>query len=221
MAVRDVAVLVEGVTDAAVLSQLIALAGRAHNMRVAQAGTEGGKAAFASKLRALLAESGRLQQDGTFVLVRDSDHDPALALSEAQQAFAEVGLPQPADVGVLCEGEWHSQGHRFAVATAVWLVPGAQDQGNLESLMLQSLGADPRLACVDDLLACWVQHGHVLPSREGNAARQRMQLWLGQFVDSKGYVQLNTSMDPKKVTPGPWDFGHAAFAPLVEFLRGV
>lgn len=221
MAVREVVVLVEGSTDRAVMESLIAKAANNIPISVDSTGSRDGKAAFPLKLQSLLATSGKLDKVGTFVIVRDSNGDAKQAFAEACDAFKSVGLPSPAAVGQLQTGNWTTQGTQFPVATAVWLVPGAERSGNLESLMLESLDGDGRLACVGDLLTCWAGRGFVMPNSKGNADRLRMQLWLSQFVGAKGYIHLGSSLSEKHVSPAPWDFDHAAFSSTIAFFRSL
>jgi hypothetical protein len=219
MTARKVKVLVEGPSDEAVMTALIAKAKRSADMEVEPTGATNGKGAFARKLSALLNTPGELGRIGTFVIVRDCNGDPFKALAEAGIAFQSVGLPVPAECGISTSGVWTTQGLEMTVKTAVWLVPGRDQTGNLETLMLSSLDGDERMRCIEELLTCWSQHGFVMPVAVGNADRMRMQIWLSQFVDKKGYIQLGSSLQQGKVDPIPWDFDHSAFGSTIDFFR--
>lgn len=219
MAERKTVLIVEGPSDREVLRALVNHAGMGGQVQVAHLEGNTGTGSFEVRLRAELVKSGNLQIYGTFVIVRDCDDDGEHAFRDAAAVFRKLKLPEPTGVGQVRAGKWTTVDDEFAVRTAVWLLPGVGQQGTLESLLVQSVQGDPKLDCVDALLACWGERGVPQPAKPGNADRRKMQVWLSQFVDAHGYVLPKSSFDRNKVSPLPWDLDHPVFKPTLEFLR--
>lgn len=78
-------------------------------------------------------------------VVRDADSNPDGAFQSACAAMRKVGWPLPGRPEEVAPGQ---------PAVAVLLLPGHGQEGALEELLLSTVGSDPDLQCVRELLSC-------------------------------------------------------------------
>ncbi len=94
-------------------------------------------------------------------VVGDADDDPDKAFQEICDALREAGLSPPTSPDLLGAG---------FPKVRVLIVPTADERGTLETLCLEAVGADPRMRCVEDFVACVEAKGSAIPdNRRGKA----------------------------------------------------
>lgn len=141
-------------------------------------------------------------------VIFDADKKHAEHWAEYVGHFAAAGLPEP-----IRPGEWVTgkKGDR-AVQTMLYLVPGPDRVGAIETLLLKTLNRSTGYACVDDLVKCWSDAGIVGAEI---ADKVRMQAWLSQYADKK-YIHLKSAHDDGRQ---PWNLDHPELLTLLDLLR--
>jgi hypothetical protein len=162
----------------------------------------GGTSELRRFLRAFQSASN-YDQVTSLGIVRDAENDPEGAFRSVCDALQYAGLAVPANP-ILPTG--------IKPRTSVLILPGGTRVGNLESLCLQAVAADPAMACVDAFLQCvenlsgpWAgMMREKARLRALLASRRRPHLLLGYALD-EGYL--------------PWE--SPAFDPIKQYLTDL
>lgn len=137
---REVQLLVEGRDEVNFFSALVDF----HNIDPVQIQNLEGK----DKLRKFLAALRRapgFETVRSLGVVRDADESPASAFQSVRDSLRNAGLPAPNRAGER-SGE--------APAVTVFILPGDNRPGMLETLLRESFAGGPEDRCVEEYLAC-------------------------------------------------------------------
>jgi hypothetical protein len=162
----------------------------------------GGISELAAFLKALRDTRGFRETVASVGIVRDADNDSDSAFESAQGAVRGAGWDVPQQPMV-------SAGQDPKVA--ILILPGAGRPGMLEDLLLEAVGTDPVMGCVDEYFRCVAQSAESSPRLMAKArahaflaSRQRPQLRVGEAAEA-----------------GYWRLDSAAYNHVREFLRGL
>ena len=194
---REVQLLVEGRDEVNFFSALVDF----HNIDPVQIQNLEGK----DKLRKFLAALRRapgFETVRSLGVVRDADESPASAFQSVRDSLRNAGLPAP-NRAEERSGE--------APAVTVFILPGDNRPGMLETLLRESFAGGPEDRCVEEYLACVGGLPGVSIDRPDKA---RVHAWLASRPDP----HVSAGMAAKK---GYWDFNHPAFDDLRAFLSGL
>jgi hypothetical protein len=133
-------------------------------------------------------------------VVRDAEDDANAAFASVRNSLLEANLPVPEKAGGIAPESPH---------VGVFLVPDNTSPGMIETLCMLSVGADPAFSCVEKFFACVSERATAHPTNLHKAHAQA-------FLATRPKVEYHVG---RAADDGVWDFNHAAFAPLVQFLR--
>ena len=169
----------------------------------------GGKTRLADNLRALVKAPGFSSVEA-IAIVRDADKTPGDSSVPAARsawdsviaALNGVDLPVPSTHGAFSPG---------TPRTAVFILPDGEHDGMLETLCLRAV-ADSRDAwpCVERYFRCLEEKG----IRQKNPDKARAHAYLASCEEPDRRVG-------EAGQAGYWPWDAAAFAPVVELLRGL
>lgn len=108
-------------------------------------------------LRLLQRTPGFVENVQVIGIVRDAEGDAAAAFRAVCRALSGCGLPTP-------EAPGQKVGSRPVVS--VFILPGSEPSGMLETLCLQAVANDPAVACVEAYLSCLGEVGIPVKVRE-------------------------------------------------------
>ena len=195
---RDRVLLVEGTDEVNLVSALMN-----HHFGTAAASIQvvpgGGRTRFRERLNAIKTAGERVSLRALGV-VRDADEDARAAWDSVHGAVNAVGLRPPRE---------HAAFSDEPPAVGIFIMPGGQAQGALETLCAQSVAETPGGRCVERYLTC-LQDGDALVSR--NRDKSFAHAWLASRRDPVARVGEGARQ-------GEWNFDHPAFAPLVQFIE--
>ena len=160
-----------------------------------------GKQKLRSSLDALVSTSG-FRRVTTLGVARDANGDAEAAFRSVCGALAGAGLPAPDRPLVQVRGHPN---------VAVMILPGGGAAGMLEDLCIQSVAADPAMACVEDYFRCLADNG-IAPPKSPSKAKVQV------FLASRERAGLPLGIAAEK---GYWPFGEPAFAEIAGFLRQI
>ncbi len=161
----------------------------------------GRKYQLRAKLKALISTPGfaNVQSLG---IVRDADTDPHAAFLSVCNALTAVNLTAPQQPLI-------PAGRNPQVG--VLILPNYNTPGMLEDLCLQAVSEDPAMHCIESYFDC-LQTTRLSVSNAG--AKARVQT----FLASRARPGLRLG---EAAEAGYWPWGHEAFSPVKEFLRGL
>lgn len=138
----------------------------------------------------------------SIILLHDADQSSDDSFASVCDALgkAEFPVPQAPLVEV--------QSDRLSVVAAI--IPPFQQTGDLESLLLQSVGDDVAISCVEAFVACLATLRKTPVDHE---AKRRMQAFLA--TRKEVYRRLGDA-----ALDGIWPFAHSVFEPLRRLLVG-
>lgn len=187
--------LVEGSEEVAWLR---GLEGRGEWLAAVQVIAFAGKDNLSSALAALVRDPGFADIVSIGVL-RDADDSPENALASVRGALSRQGLPALERSGAF-DGT--------APRVGVFIVPGGDAPGMLETLCWQSVADTPAGRCVTAMEQCL---GEARPAGH-QLDKFRVSAWLA--AQERPGLRLGEAGQK-----GLWDYDHPAFAPLIAFLR--
>jgi hypothetical protein len=135
-------------------------------------------------------------------VILDADANATATFQRVRDALAAANLPTPAAPGEVLDG---------APRIGVFLVPDNAAPGKIETLCLRSVESDPAWGCLETFFQCVTQKGGKLPANMDKARAQA-------FLSTRPNPALPVGLAADE---GYWNFDHAAFAPLIAFLRDV
>ncbi len=159
-----------------------------------------GKDKFRSFLGTLRLTEG-FNQVTSIGILRDADSNPSGAFQSIQDSLNYNKLP--------CPGKPVEAARADNLSVRVFIIPGAGQQGMLETLCLQALADDPVFACVNEFSTC-VQSKR---TQNFNMAKVQMQAFLASFPGVR--------LIGEAALAGHLNLGNAAYQPLVNFLKQV
>ncbi len=192
--------LVEGKDEVSLLARLNrhCLGDSAAGLQVVEAG---GHTKFRARIDAILRSSEtnnvKLRALG---IVRDADEDGEAAWASVRDAVSRAGLEPPDSHGEFSDGP---------PDVGILILPDIHRRGAIETLCVQSVEKTPAGRCAEQYLAC-LEESEVLESR--NRDKSFVHAWLAGGRDPVVRVGEGARQ-------GRWDFDHAAFAPLAQFVR--
>lgn len=168
----------------------------------------GGKENFKKFLPVLINNPG-FDSIKTIVVIRDADNSVAAALQSIQHCLSKNSLPSPKENSSFIESGLMKVG--------VFILPGDQDFGMLESLVLNSIAncdvIDESNAYIDRLIHKFTE-SQKIDQIPANQFKARMHAY---FAGKPKYVP-NIGIAAEK---GYIDFSSTVFDPLKNFLRLV
>lgn len=167
----------------------------------------GGKDQFPRKLPGFVKMSG-FSKVRSLGIIRDADDDPRAALQSIQTALGKEGLPVPVSAG----RKQTSAGGSPDVS--IFIMPGRNQPGALEDLILASVKGQQELACVTDFFACLDDRG-VAP--DFSSARQRKR----EVHVLIGAQDTDARLLGEAARAGVWSLDSPAFDEIKEFLRDI
>jgi hypothetical protein len=205
---RSCVILVEGKEDEPFYAQACKTAGLSGQIefRSVQGWTN-----FARHLRTLLSVGPPLK---AIAIIRDAEGNGQQAFQSACSGFHQAGLPQPPQAGQL------SQPDAKSCRTAVLVVP-PDGPGSIETLCLASLAGQPTLQRVQEFAACLDRHDppHA-PRTQAQEDKRRVSAVLAAGAHSPRALKIGARLG-EAAEQGFWDWTHAAFEPVLTFLRMV
>ena len=136
-------------------------------------------------------------------IVRDAERSTAGAFQSVQGSLRAADLPVPDELGTPSADD--------GLAVSVWLLPGDDRPGMLETLLCDTIEEGPEAACIDDFLECL---GHLDDSGLRWADKRRARAFLATKPDPNLRVG-------EAAERGYWNLDHAALAPVREFLTAL
>ncbi|MDZ4402547.1 DUF3226 domain-containing protein [Prosthecobacter sp.] len=140
-----------------------------------------------------------------------------------------IGITRDADAnaGSALESVQHAMDNAStsirALGPQIFVLPGDDKQGALESLWLASLENEPFAPCVEEFLGCIEAKGWKPSDTFAKNDKARAQLWIAtKDVPNERFGIA--AWHGRKDTDKPWmqekwvDFNHSCFAPLKAFL---
>jgi len=208
--------IAEGTHDVAFLESLLQWQGMAADWEVRDMG---GKTLLAGDLDGLRnrpeipklhAQHGYLR----FGIVRDADRDPQAAFESVAGALRGNAFPAPTrplqvEPGqlVLRDGTPLTD-----VSVAVFIAPGTDRCGALESLCMESVAEQAVAKCVDSFVRCVREQAQRdIPAHR--LEKVRAHAFIAGQMDNPD-LHMGTAAEA-----GCWPFGHEAFAELKAFIR--
>ena len=166
----------------------------------------GGNNDFASFIADVKFLPAFASQVRSIAIVPDAEEHVSGALRQVQNVLRMNGLPVPEQAGVagITSG---------ILRVGVFLMPDNETEGMLETLCMQSVQDEPAFACVEEFFRC-VKERVATPPRHLQIHKARAQAYLATRETIEYHVG-------RAVDNGAWNFNHAAFAPLAEFLRAL
>lgn len=134
-------------------------------------------------------------------IVIDSNSNPEATFKSIQHSLHEAHLPIPSS-------EFSIAGNDQRVS--ILLIPGDNEKGNLECLLLQSVANDPSIECIENYIGCIQEKGLRI---ESNLCKAKAQIFLARFKD----VQ-NIGIASKKSI---WPFESNVFSKIKEFILNL
>lgn len=199
--------IVEGDGDVAFFKHALSHVGKADVAVERTLGTSGLQSVLAAVAVALQPSNDR-HGPSKVAVIFDADKQHAAHWDEYVGHFASAGLPRPVKPGQWVNGKKDDR----AVQTMLYLLPGPNRTGAIETLLLKTLAGSTGYTCVDDLVKCWTDAGIVGAEI---ADKVRMQAWLSQYADKK-YIHLKSAHDEGRQ---PWNLDHPELSPLLDLLR--
>ena len=135
-------------------------------------------------------------------IVRDAEYNANTAWQSVQSALQGAGLSIPVRV---------EQRSAETPHVSVFILPGSNQPGMLETVLNQTFSNDPVNTCINDFFACVGR----LPGKRihiPDKARSRAYMWTRE----KPHVSVGVAAQA-----GYWDFDHEAFASLRSFLTAL
>lgn len=192
--------LVEGVDEARFFSALLRKTGGERRVQVLALG---GKDALRRNLRILDKELAQSRiACRSLGVVRDADDDAARSLRSVRDALRDHGWEPPARAGAVA-GD--------APRVGIFVLPDGRSRGALETLCRRAVEDSVPGQCAEQFLDCLRKAGHEETSRSTDADKAFVHAYLASGRNPVARVG-------EAADQGRWDFGHPAFAPLVEFL---
>ena len=158
----------------------------------------GGKNRFREVLGTLRLTPG-FRQLQALALVRDADDNFTSAFQSACSALRGADFEAPTEPEVSCGTD---------PRVGVFLIPGKNQTGMLETLCMASVVDDPSLPCIDDYIDCVKQSGLTL----GPLDKVRAYTFLA--AREKPGLRLSIALEARY-----WNFDHQVFDALKAFLR--
>lgn len=133
-------------------------------------------------------------------IIRDANDDPNAAFQSVSTALQNNGYPVPAVPLVPV--------NNGLIQTLIMIVPDFHNQGNLETLLMRYVQSLPISNCITDFFTCITQHGH----NPRIISKAQVQTYLAAQRDCG--MSLGVAARQRV-----WDFQHAAFSDLINFIR--
>lgn len=113
-------------------------------------------------------------------VVRDADRAPRGAFQSVQDALRDAGLPCPGQPLEVAEGRPDRPN------IVVFITPGEDRPGDLETLCLEAVRSDPAFACVETYFRCLREAGLEEPQSPSKAQVQAFLASRPRYVSSLG-----------------------------------
>ncbi len=169
-----------------------------------------GKNLLRDNLGAIVNDEKFLNQHiASLVIVRDADDNPQAALQSVTDALDAHHLPSP-------NGAWQFS-QNTTPRVAVIIMPGPNQTGALEELLIQTVQQDPLHTPSLDFI-------QQAADQLGAAKGQRNPPPLHRLGKARVHAFLSTFEEPDKdqgkaALSGVWDFNHLALQPLRQILE--
>lgn len=160
----------------------------------------GGVDELGAFLKALRNAPGFRDLVHTLGVIRDAETNPRRAFQSVCSALMHAGLPVPAHPSEFTAGY---------PRMGIFILPGRDAPGMLDTLCLESVSSDPAIECVNGFMAC-LTHTSGLPPANPTKAR------LYAFLASRRRPNLRLG---EAAEADIWDLNAPAFAALRDFLR--
>lgn len=160
-----------------------------------------GKNNLSNELKAIVSTPNFNKKVKSIGIVIDSDSNPEGTFKSIQCSLKKANLPIPSS-------ELSIAGNYQKVS--ILLVPGNNEEGNLECLLLQSVADDPSIECIEYYIGCIQEKGLRI---ENNLCKAKAQIFLARFK----YVQ-NIGIAAKKSI---WPFESNVFSKIKEFILNL
>ena len=207
---HDRVLLVEGQDEVKFFEMLLLHTGLHEQIQVIEVG---GKDRFIKGFPAILLSPG-FDRVRAYAIIRDADNNHSSTLDSVKGLLRKNGQPCP------------KQHRAFAVSdtlkVGIFILPGNQETGMLESLCLQTVVDHPAMACVDSLMACLPEHLEMKPESEArdstkpyhpkNTEKARLLAFLACLHEPTTSIGLAAQK-------GYWPFDHEALSDLCNFLK--
>ncbi len=169
----------------------------------------GGKDKLTQTLRALLKESGFLENARALGVIRDADQNPRGAFDSVCSSLRSAGLPCPDSECTVClaDGLYGKPSLRIGVA----VLPGNSESGTLEDLCLRAVSQSAAFRCVSDYINCLEDVG---VNHTGSALSKAK---IHVFLASLDEPDRRLGEAAEKYLP----LSHEAFEPVRKFLKGL
>jgi hypothetical protein len=203
--------LVEGKDDGWFYETVCQLAGVFDKIEIRSVGDNSGTA-FQRVVKFLAAGAPHLQ---TIALARDAEDDPAGTWRSACDALERAGLARPTQPGMLSAEQ---NGRR----TGVLIVPAIDVPGSIETICWSSLGEQAIVSCVEDFLICsWGTDPASTPTTKALTDKARIRALLAVGSSFPRPVEAGKPFSAVVKEGKLWDWGHPAFAPIINFVKAV
>jgi len=207
---RDKILLVEGQDEVKFFETLLLHIGLREQIQVIEVG---GRDRFIRGFPAFLLRPD-FDQVLAYAIIRDADNNHSYTFDSIKGLLERHGQPCP------------KQHKEFAsidtLKVGIFVIPGNQETGMLESLCLQTVANHPAMACVDSLMACLPEHLEMKPESEArdssrpyhpkNTEKARLLAFLACLHEPTTSIGLAAQK-------GYWPFDHEALSDLCNFLK--
>ena len=146
--------IVEGDGDVAFFQHALSHVGKTSVSVERTLGT-GGLQRVLAAVAVALQPSADANGPSKVAVIFDADKKHADHWAEYVGHFAAAGLPKPIRPGDWVNGKKDDR----AVQTMLYLLPGPDRVGAIETLLLKTLTDSTGYACVDELVKCWTEAG--------------------------------------------------------------
>ncbi|MEY2879831.1 MAG: hypothetical protein RLZZ15_2211 [Verrucomicrobiota bacterium] len=188
---RPKLLLGEGVDEERVFAALVAHAGLAEQIQVLN---YRGKDKLGKYLRTLGGLPGFNQLD-SLGITRDADEDATATRTSVDALVTKAVFPAALKISVL-------------------VLPDDNRAGALEDALCPALESSPVWPCVEELVKCRIAKTSDWPNPTANRGKAKVEAWLS--LQDRPTIRLGEA-----AVAGLLPFDHAAFAPLLAFIRAL
>ena len=167
----------------------------------------GGKTTLRRNLKALIKQAA-FPTVSHILVVRDADENPSGAFQSVYDALKNAGLAAPNDVLTFTEGT--------TPQIAIVIVPGGDELGALEELLLTAASNDPLAGhanqFIEDAIATLNRTGTRRPPPPHRRGKAKIHVYLATF-------ERPDRDAGKAALAGVWDFEHVSLASIKNLLH--
>jgi len=207
---RDKILLVEGQDEVKFFETLLLHIGLREQIQVIEVG---GKDRFIRVFPVVLLRPD-FDQVRAYGIIRDADTNHSATLDSIRGLLQKHNQPCPEHDRIFAATD--------KLKVGIFILPGNQETGMIESLCLQTVANHPAMACVDSLMACLPEHLEMKPESEArdstkpyhpkNTEKARLLAFLACLHEPTTSIGLAAQK-------GYWPFDHEALSDLCNFLK--